>query len=83
MTNDCTKPRILIYDRLDSTNLEASRISEVSFRPHWILTFEQYQGIGRYGKEWYVNLTVGAGTFQPVKAENIMGIGRASCRERV
>ena len=53
MANDCIKPRILIYDRLDSTNLEASRISKVSFRPHWILTFEQYQGIGRYGKEWY------------------------------
>ena len=53
MANDCIKPRILIYDRLDSTNLEASRISKVSFRAHWILTFEQYQGVGRYGKEWY------------------------------
>ena len=53
MANDCIKPRILIYDRLDSTNLEASRISKVSFRSHWILTFEQYQGVGRYGKEWH------------------------------
>ena len=61
--NDNIEPRILIYDRLDSTNLEASRISKVSFRPHWILTFEQYKGVGRYGKEWYSCIGNFSGSF--------------------
>jgi BirA family transcriptional regulator, biotin operon repressor / biotin---[acetyl-CoA-carboxylase] ligase len=45
--------RVIEYDRLDSTNSEALRISREGERgPLWIVTREQTAGRGRRGREW-------------------------------
>ncbi len=52
MNSKLSIPKILIYDQLNSTNLEALRISETITNPCWLLAYQQNKGIGRYGRRW-------------------------------
>ena len=53
MTRELLRPKVLIYDKLDSTNLEALRILNDISSACWLIAYEQFGGVGRYGKTWH------------------------------
>ena len=53
MTRELLSPKVLIYDKLDSTNLEALRILNDISSACWLIAYEQFGGVGRYGKTWH------------------------------
>ena len=53
MISCMSNPEITIFEKLDSTNLEALRVAKFVSGPSWILTYNQYNGVGRYGKDWF------------------------------
>ena len=51
---DVTCPNILIYDKLESTSLEAKRIIQSGYADHGLIIWakEQLNGYGRYDRTW-------------------------------